>query len=102
MFRSISVGGVTACGLTAEGTAYCWGNNYFGLLGTAGAGSFSASPLAVTGGLQFDVISVGGWHACGIARTGYTYCWGDFTNGATGTGSPNTYSGPAVIASPTP
>ena len=103
VFRTISTGGVTACGLTDDGTAYCWGNNYYGLLGSgSGTASFSATPIAVAGGLKFDVISVGGWHACGIAKTGYTYCWGDWSNGATGTGSPSTSSGPALIASPAP
>lgn len=103
VFRSISTGGVTACGLTADGTAYCWGNNYYGLLGNnSGTGGFSATPVAVTGGLKFDVVSVGGWHACGIAKTGYTYCWGDWSSSATGTGSANTNNGPAVIASPAP
>ena len=102
VFRAISTGGTTACGVTDDGSAYCWGNNAYGMLGDGGTAAFSASPVAITGGLKFDVVSVGGWHACGIAKTGYTYCWGDWSNGATGTGSPNTNNGPAVIASPAP
>jgi alpha-tubulin suppressor-like RCC1 family protein len=73
------------------------------MLGNSGLSApFSATPLAVSGGLKFDDLSVGGSHACGIAKTGYTYCWGDWSNGATGTGSANTNNGPAVIASPAP
>jgi alpha-tubulin suppressor-like RCC1 family protein len=103
VFRTISAGGTTACGVGDDGIAYCWGNNSYGLLGSGNtSGGFSATPVAVTGGLKFDVVSVGGWHACGVAKTGYTYCWGDWSNGATGTGSANTNNGPAVIASPSP
>src|SRR5262245_37880323 len=32
-FATISAGFVSSCGLTADGTAYCWGTNDLGLLG---------------------------------------------------------------------
>src|SRR5437588_9935792 len=37
-FASVSVGGFHACGLTAGGTAYCWGGDLYGGLGRGAAG----------------------------------------------------------------
>ncbi|MEO8139749.1 MAG: Ig-like domain-containing protein [Gemmatimonadota bacterium] len=36
-FASIAAGSQHACGITTGGVAYCWGNNYSGQLGAAGA-----------------------------------------------------------------
>jgi alpha-tubulin suppressor-like RCC1 family protein len=102
-FRTVSARGTHTCGLTDDGTAYCWGSNSHGMLGNAGlTAASSATPLPVSGGLRFDVVSAGGFHTCGIATTGLSYCWGDWSNGAIGTGSPNTNGGPVLIASPAP
>jgi alpha-tubulin suppressor-like RCC1 family protein len=32
-FRAVAAANYRACGLTAEGVAYCWGKNDFGQLG---------------------------------------------------------------------
>jgi alpha-tubulin suppressor-like RCC1 family protein len=102
-FRTVSVGGAHSCGLTDDGTAYCWGRNYYGVLGSTGTtAASSAAVLPVSGGLKFAMISAGGYHTCAIAKSGLSYCWGDWSNGATGTGSPNTNDGPVPIASPGP
>ena len=72
-----SLGQGVTCGLTAEGEAYCWG---FGLGGQLGDGqqTNSATPIAVSGGLQFESIRVSsdGSGACGTTATGDLYCWG--------------------------
>jgi alpha-tubulin suppressor-like RCC1 family protein len=34
LFKSLSAGEVTTCGVTTTGTAYCWGDNEYGQLGT--------------------------------------------------------------------
>ena len=66
------------CGLTAQGEAHCWG---FGLWGQLGNGqlSNSATPVAVSGGLQFESIRVGsdGKGVCATTITTDLYCWGD-------------------------
>jgi hypothetical protein len=54
-FVSISISESTACGVSTEGDAYCWGDNTHGQLGVGSAGSQgglagSNSPLAVQGG----------------------------------------------------
>ena len=73
-FGTISAGTEHTCGLTPGGTAYCWGDNSTGQLGDGSARS-SSSPVAVSGGRTFDVISTKGYTACGISG-GAGYCWG--------------------------
>ncbi|EFN55363.1 hypothetical protein CHLNCDRAFT_134397 [Chlorella variabilis] len=89
------------------GAAICWGLGNAGQLGdgrsgdTAG-GHFSPVPvqvLAPAGGvaLQFDTLSAGGMHVCGLAA-GRPFCWG--SNGYGQLGVPKYYSG--MSAAPVP
>src|SRR5437588_6957911 len=94
-FASVSVGGVHACGLTAGGTAYCWGGDLYGGLGGGAAGPeictgstpCSSAPLAVTGGLTFSSLSAGWGPTCAVTANGSAYCWGDNLDGALGVGA---------------
>ena len=72
-FSSVSPGREHTCGLTATGSAYCWGAG--GLLGD-GSSVGSAVPVAVTGGLTFSALSAGASRTCGLTATGAAYCWG--------------------------
>jgi alpha-tubulin suppressor-like RCC1 family protein len=40
------------------------------------------------------MISVGGFHACGVTTTGMAYCWGDNSEGELGIGSPDAHPHP--------
>ncbi|HET7295762.1 MAG TPA: Ig-like domain-containing protein, partial [Gemmatimonadales bacterium] len=51
-FTVLAGGGAHTCGITADGTAYCWGANPDGELGT-GNPQGSATSVAVAGGLTF-------------------------------------------------
>jgi alpha-tubulin suppressor-like RCC1 family protein len=73
-FVSISAGHSHTCALTTDGTAYCWGYNGSGRVGSPGSSSFDA-PVAVQGGLRFLTISTGLDFTCGLTSNG-TYCWG--------------------------
>jgi alpha-tubulin suppressor-like RCC1 family protein len=64
------------CGLTAQGTAYCWGANSGGQLGLGTAGGVHTAPEAVTGGLKFKAVAVGGEHTCALDTDGAAWCWG--------------------------
>jgi alpha-tubulin suppressor-like RCC1 family protein len=76
-FRSLALGSAAHfCGLTADGTAYCWGSNSGGQLGVGSAGGSRDAPVAVTGGLKFTVIAVGGEHTCALDTAGAAWCWG--------------------------
>jgi alpha-tubulin suppressor-like RCC1 family protein len=78
--------------LTADGHAYCWGQDFAGALGDGtygtacgGKGSdCSASPVAVVGNHIFSQIAVGGSHTCGITTDSHAWCWGDNRYGQLG------------------
>jgi Regulator of chromosome condensation (RCC1) repeat len=74
-FTSVTIAGYAACGLTAQGAAYCWGRDVgYGTLGTGVPGD-APSPAPVAGGHVFSQISGGSYHVCGI-EAGAVYCWG--------------------------
>ena len=70
-----SPGSSHTCGLTSAGSAYCWGSNDYGQLGT-GTTDDATTPTAVAGGLTFAKVSVGSQHTCAITTGGAAYCWG--------------------------
>ena len=105
-FTSISAGGAHTCGLTAGGSAYCWGSNDSNQLGVSSrplsecgitalratklvpdSVACTAMPTAVAGGFLFTTISSGGAHTCGLVGDGAAYCWGANDYGQLGNGS---------------
>jgi alpha-tubulin suppressor-like RCC1 family protein len=74
-FRALSVGGGHTCGLTAQGTAFCWGVNDYGQLGD-GTTADRTRPAAVAGGLRFAELTAGGSRTCGRTVAGEAFCWG--------------------------
>lgn len=98
-FTSLSAGeGGHACGIATGGAAYCWGYNSTGQLGVP-AVAYSATPLAVSGGLTFTAISAGAsGQTCGIATSGAAYCWGSNENGEAGNGTTATSSAPVLVS----
>jgi alpha-tubulin suppressor-like RCC1 family protein len=87
--------GWTTCALTTSGSAYCWGRNYRGELGTGSDsgpeqcdresyrdGWCSSKPVAVAGGHTFASLSP----TCGVTVDSVAYCWGGWSGGL-GTGT---------------
>jgi alpha-tubulin suppressor-like RCC1 family protein len=85
-FLSISAGYRHSCGIAADGTGWCWGDNAFGQLGD-GTQSPSEAPVQVAGGHSFTSISAGGDHSCGVTTSGAAFCWGSDAAGQLGIGS---------------
>lgn len=81
----IVAGDMHTCALVADGTAYCWGGNFYG---QAGTGSLSDVPVptAVADGHTFAQLVAGRMHTCGITTTHAAYCWGWDWTGALGAG----------------
>jgi uncharacterized protein YjdB len=111
-----------ACGVTTDGSVYCWGENEFGTLGTTrsmdrceivSVGGRSVSrrrfrcsgiPVRVESAEKFVDVRVtpddeGGGRACAWTAEGKTYCWGSNYQGNLGLGSAAYFSAtPAPVA----
>ena len=80
-FTSLSTALSHACGLTAAGVMYCWGNNASGALATRSTSVFDTPvPMAVAGSVRFLSVTAGGLgttadFTCGINRAdSVAYC----------------------------
>jgi len=72
---SVAVGNRHACAVTADGLAYCWGDNSRQQLGSSG--TESKAPRAVPGIGTASSITVGEYHSCALLTGGAVTCWGD-------------------------
>jgi alpha-tubulin suppressor-like RCC1 family protein len=90
-----------ACGLTSDGSVYCWGMNSVGDLGISASASpnqcaalpgapipCAISPVRVATSLSFKSISKGFQHTCAMSTADVLYCWGynfygELVNGTT-------------------
>jgi alpha-tubulin suppressor-like RCC1 family protein len=79
-WAKIQAGWLYACGLTAAGEAYCWGNNRGGATGVGVMEGVTYTPTAVVGGHRFaDLVAgggAGGGATCGVTTDGRILCWG--------------------------
>lgn len=86
-WTAVAAGIGTTCGIASDDSAYCWGENASGQLGTGVTGGVSLDPqlLAVPG--PWRSITVGNQHACAIAGDDSAYCWGNNSYGQLGIGT---------------
>jgi alpha-tubulin suppressor-like RCC1 family protein len=97
-FVVVYAGWAHSCGILATGAAYCWGNGADGQLGN-GATLNSQDPVAVSLGLAFNHVSLGGGHTCGLADDRF-YCWGKNDDGQLGIGTNDPSSVPVRVDDP--
>jgi len=103
----LSAGYAHTCGLTADGTAYCWGSGRSGQLGWGDRGTIyptswleegsSGHPVSVSGGLAFVALSAGTGHTCGLTAAGVAYCWGANLAGQLGDGTTVSRTAPVRV-----
>lgn len=98
-FREISAGASFTCALSTSNTAFCWGNNSNGQLGTPTPSTTSPTPVAVQGGHQFTQISSGFSHGCAVRTDGRILCWGAGSAGQLGNGGTSSSTTPVQVAS---
>jgi alpha-tubulin suppressor-like RCC1 family protein len=97
-FVKMSVGAGFSCGVTADGTAFCWGVNNQAQLGD-GTLSGRLTPTKVSTDVKFVTISSGLTATCGIAQNGFVYCWGANEAGQLGNGTSGKNSSIPVLVS---
>lgn len=111
-FVQLALGVQHACALTADGRAFCWGNNNRGQVGattTVTCGDptnpnvvlydCSTVPIAVNTALRFTALTGGFFHTCGLVANGDVYCWGANDAGQLGGGDTQTRSGLVKVIS---
>jgi alpha-tubulin suppressor-like RCC1 family protein len=80
-FASLVAGALNTCGKEPDGTAYCWGGNYYDVLGLGATHERGVGyPVRADGG-PFLRITLGQAHACGLATDRKLRCWGDNSAG---------------------
>ncbi|MBI4510566.1 MAG: hypothetical protein HY698_13115 [Deltaproteobacteria bacterium] len=93
-WRFLAAGWGHGCGIRADNTLWCWGDNSEGALGD-GTMRARASPVQVGGEKDWQQACAGTRHTCGIRQDGSLWCWGGNSNGQLGHGALN-----AAVAEP--
>src|SRR5437867_3306484 len=88
-FAAVGAGGAHTCGVTAAGTAYCWGGNGVGELGGGTNTTSRLTPVLVQApaGVSFAAVTAGAVHTCGVTAAGTAFCWGRNVEGQLGDGT---------------
>ncbi|MDY2941077.1 MAG: cell wall-binding repeat-containing protein [Varibaculum sp.] len=74
--KEVTAGVAHSCAIDVDGTAYCWGDNTYGQLGTGNTVN-TKIPKAVSTSLKFKQINAGNNHTCAVTTAGKAYCWGN-------------------------
>ena len=97
-FIDIAAGGDHVCAVAEDGSAWCWGYNLSGQLGT---GDFleRLAPARVSGNTLFKSITAHQIITCGIAIDDSAWCWGDGYSGGLGNGTTAITNVPVAVSS---
>jgi alpha-tubulin suppressor-like RCC1 family protein len=99
----VAVGAYHTCALRADGTVWCWGDNYEGQLGTGDNNARHIPTLVNIGHVQ--QIAVADYATCAREQNGTVWCWGGNSDGeigdGTGTNWVTTYQVQGIPASAT-
>jgi alpha-tubulin suppressor-like RCC1 family protein len=91
--------------LTADGQAWCWGNNEYGQLGAATAKSCQSGfvactwqPVRAQSPRLFASLSLSRRHGCALDSMGQAWCWGFGRGGQLGDGQSSDSATPVAVA----
>lgn len=94
---ALAAGYNQTCALLVDGSVWCWGLNFDGILG-APSTALSASPVRVEGLTEAAVaLGNGGTHACVIYEGGGLACWGGNGRGQLGDGRTRSQLTPQAV-----
>jgi alpha-tubulin suppressor-like RCC1 family protein len=86
-WRDVTAGGDHTCGISADKSLWCWGDNSNGQVGN-GTTIDQPLPVRVGGSLNdWTDISAGSFHTCGIEQDAFLRCWGWNFSGQVGDGT---------------
>ena len=98
-FQRLTGGEAHTCGLTSDGSAWCWGSNAFGQLGDNSVVTRNA-PVAVSTTVKFASIDAGPDFTCALTTEGKAWCWGRNNRGQLGDGTTTTRPSPVPVSLP--
>lgn len=75
-WHAVSLGDNHTCVLTQEKVLGCWGHNAYGQLGEGSTRDLMAPILVTNVGQDWESVSTGWYHTCGIKRDKSLWCWG--------------------------
>ena len=98
----IWVGNNSACALTGTNGVLCWGDNFWGQLGTGDNVPVNEpTPIVTSGALAGQTVttfSTGGfWSPCVVLATGGAACWGAGNRGTLGNGTAGNQTVPTAV-----
>lgn len=99
--KYLAAGGNHTCAIASDDLAYCWGNNWNGVLGNNSSVN-SVTPVAiytsgVLAGKTISMISMSYYTSCVLTSDGFVYCWGYGRDGQLGNGQFNTSYIPVAV-----
>ncbi len=92
---SFSTGRNHSCSIKSE-DLYCWGQNSSGQLGSGNYDNIN-QPFNIASTINWEMISAGDSHTCGITTDNDLYCWGMNASGQIGDGTINMKNVPEHI-----
>lgn len=93
---TISTGGGQTCSVREDGTAWCWGRNNWGQLGT-GDTTYSNEPVQAGTYDKWTTITTSGTSTCAIRQNRTLWCWGLNHDGQLGDGTTTTRKRPVRV-----
>ena len=97
-WTGLSTGDAHACALRTDLSAWCWGQNGEGQVGSGGHRSIVPVPVEVAGGASWLQVAAGGSSSCGIHTDGTAWCWGRNDAGQLGDGTRTASIVPVQVA----
>jgi alpha-tubulin suppressor-like RCC1 family protein len=96
-FVAVSAGGYHTCGLTGDGSIYCWGFDGHGELGDGPGLDRVSTPTLAQSSARYVEVSAGQFHTCARTDEGDVYCWGRNDGGALGDGTSTNRGVPTLV-----
>jgi alpha-tubulin suppressor-like RCC1 family protein len=97
-YTSITAGQYHACAVRSEGTAWCWGLNTSGQIGTGTSDPVFLRPAQAGSGSDWKQLAAGAAFTCGLDGAQQISCWGTGSLGQIGDGTTVAKSSPTPIA----